>query len=108
GYLVISGRIKDVIIRNMENISAREVELPIIDHPAVLIAAVIGLPDERTGERVCAVVVPNDPDRPPTLEDLCAHLTACGINPRKLPVQLEIVDDLPLNAMGKVMKQVLQ
>lgn len=108
GYLVISGRIKDVIIRNMENISAREVELPIIDHPGVLIASVIGLPDEKTGERVCAVVVPNDPQRPPTLEDLCAHLTAAGLNPRKLPVQLEIVDELPLNAMGKVMKQQLQ
>lgn len=108
GYLVITGRIKDVIIRNMENISARQVELPIIDHPAVLIAAVIGLPDEKTGERVCAVVVPNDPTSAPTLEELCAHLEAHGINRRKLPVQLEIMSELPLNAMGKVMKQVLR
>jgi len=108
GYLVITGRIKDVIIRNMENISAREVELPIIDHPAVLIAAVVGLPDEKTGERVCAVVVPADPSRPPSLADLCAHLESRGINRRKLPVQLEIVDELPLNAMGKVMKQALR
>lgn len=108
GYLIISGRIKDVIIRNMENISAREVELPIIDHPAVLIAAVVGLPDEKTGERVCAVVVPVDPTAPPSLEELCAHLESHGINRRKLPVQLEIVEELPLNAMGKVMKKVLQ
>lgn len=107
-YLIISGRIKDVIIRNMENISAREVELPIIDHPAVLIASVIGLADEKTGERICAVVVPADAERPLTLEELCEHLKATGLNPRKLPVQLEIVDELPLNAMGKVMKQALR
>lgn len=108
GYLVIAGRIKDVIIRNMENISAREVELPIIDHPAVLIAAVIGLPDEKTGERVCAVVVPTNPASPPTLEELCDHLEGHGLNRRKLPVQLEVMSELPLNAMGKVMKQVLR
>ncbi|CAN5273662.1 cyclohexanecarboxylate-CoA ligase [soil metagenome] len=108
GFLVISGRIKDVIIRNMENISAREVEIPLIDHPSVLIASVIGLPDELTGERVCAVVVPVDASVPPTLDELCVYLRERGLNPRKLPVQLEIVDELPLNAMGKVMKQSLQ
>jgi acyl-CoA synthetase (AMP-forming)/AMP-acid ligase II len=108
GYLVISGRIKDVIIRNMENVSAREVEIPLIDHPKVLIASVIGLPDAKTGERVCAVVVPNSADDPPTLAELCDHLRSTGLNPRKLPEQLEIVDELPLNAMGKVMKLELQ
>ncbi|MCU1476757.1 MAG: putative acid--CoA ligase [Subtercola sp.] len=108
GFLIISGRIKDVIIRNMENISAREVEIPLIDHPKVLIASVIGLPDELTGERVCAVVVPVDLAEAPTLDELCRYLREHGLNPRKLPVQLEIVDELPLNAMGKVMKQTLQ
>jgi acyl-CoA synthetase (AMP-forming)/AMP-acid ligase II len=108
GFLIISGRIKDVIIRNMENISAREVEIPLIEHPQVLIASIIGLPDNMTGERVCAVVVPADPADPPTLQGLCEHLLGTGLNPRKLPVQLEIVTELPLNAMGKVMKQALQ
>ena len=57
GNVAITGRVKDIIIRNMENISAKEVEDLLFTHPAVADAAVIGLPDARTGERVCAVVV---------------------------------------------------
>jgi len=56
GYLTVTGRLKDVIIRHGENISAREVEDLLYTHPAVADVAVIGLPDPRTGERACAVV----------------------------------------------------
>ena len=61
GYVVVTGRLKDVIIRNGENISARELEDLLHAHPAVREVAVIGLPDPHTGERACAVVVPADP-----------------------------------------------
>jgi acyl-CoA synthetase (AMP-forming)/AMP-acid ligase II len=108
GYLTITGRIKDVIIRNMENISAREIENLTLTFPRAAETAVIGLPDALTGERVCAVVVPADPDDPPTLDELVAHLRAEGLNPRKLPVQLEYVDQLPRNAMNKVVKKTLK
>jgi acyl-CoA synthetase (AMP-forming)/AMP-acid ligase II len=108
GYLTITGRIKDVIIRNMENISAREVENMALTFPKAREMAAIGLPDRETGERVVAVVVPADPASPPTLEELCAHLREAGLNPRKLPVQLELVAELPRNAMGKVMKKDLR
>src|SRR5690606_13677664 len=102
GYLTITGRQKDVIIRKMENISAREVEEHPITHPGVPDAAVIGVPDEEAGERVCAVVAPADPAAPPGLAYLCEHARGRGLNVRKLPERLEIVDELPRNAMGKV------
>jgi non-ribosomal peptide synthetase component E (peptide arylation enzyme) len=108
GFLSITGRIKDVIIRNMENISAREVENLALTFPKAREMAAIGLPDEQTGERVVAVVVASDPQAPPTLTELCAHLRAAGLNPRKLPVQLELTHELPRNAMGKVMKKELR
>jgi acyl-CoA synthetase (AMP-forming)/AMP-acid ligase II len=108
GYLTITGRIKDVIIRNMENISAREIENLALTFPRAAETAVIGLPDALTGERVCAVVVPADPADPPTLDELVAHLRAEGLNPRKLPVQLEYVSELPRNAMNKVVKKTLK
>jgi acyl-CoA synthetase (AMP-forming)/AMP-acid ligase II len=104
GAITITGRIKDVIIRNMENISAREVEDRLADYAGISDVAVVGLPDPVTGERVCAVVVPARPEHPPTLDEVCAHLTGKGLNVRKLPVQLEVVDELPRNAMAKVVK----
>jgi len=108
GYLRITGRVKDIIIRNMENVSAKEVEDLLFTHPEVADAAVIGVPDERTGERVCAVVVPRHPDRPPSLADLAAHLRAAGLSDRKLPEELRLRDELPRNALGKVLKKELR
>jgi acyl-CoA synthetase (AMP-forming)/AMP-acid ligase II len=108
GYLTITGRIKDVIIRNMENISAREIENLALTFPRAAETAAIGLPDPQTGERVCAVVVPADPADPPTLDELVTHLRAAGLNPRKMPVQIEYVTELPRNAMGKVVKKTLK
>jgi acyl-CoA synthetase (AMP-forming)/AMP-acid ligase II len=102
--LTITGRLKDIIIRNMENISAAELESLLYDHPKVADVAVIGLPDRQTGERACVVVVAVDASDPPTLAELCEHLLATGLSKRKLPEQLELVDGLPRNAMEKVVK----
>ena len=107
GYVTVTGRLKDVIIRKMENISARELEELLATHPAVADVAVIGLPDPDTGERACAVVVPSDPGRPPDLAALCGHLREHGLSTRKLPEQLELVGALPRNAMGKIVKREL-
>ncbi|WP_211231076.1 class I adenylate-forming enzyme family protein [Streptomyces sulphureus] len=107
-FLTITGRIKDVIIRNMENIPAREVEMHLATHPDLADVAVIGLPDERTGERVCAVAVVADGRSGPTLQEVCGQLSQRGLNTRKLPEQLEFVEELPRNAMGKVVKTALR
>ena len=58
-YLVVTGRVKDLIIRNGENIAPKEIEDILIDHPGIAEIAVVGLPDTRTGERACAVIVPD-------------------------------------------------
>jgi non-ribosomal peptide synthetase component E (peptide arylation enzyme) len=68
--------------------------------------AVIGTPDERLGERICAVIVPNG--TAPTLEELNAWLTAQGLSPRKLPEALVCVSDMPVTAAGKIRKIDLQ
>ena len=104
GNVRITGRVKDIIIRNMENISAKELEDHLFAHPKVADVAVIGLPDERTGERACAVVVTADAADPPTLAELCEHLLEKGLMKQKLPEQLEIIDALPRNPTGKIVK----
>jgi len=106
GNVVITGRLKEVIIRNGENISAREVEDLLYTCDGVAEVAIIGMPDPRSGELVCAVVVPRD--APVTLDALCAHLRAEGVMPQKWPERLVIVDQLPRNALGKVLKQQLR
>ena len=108
GYLSISGRLKDVIIRKGENISAKEVEDLLYTHEQVADVAVIGVPDPNAGERACAVVVPADPLLSLTLADVVAHLTAAGLMRQKLPERLELVDALPRNPTGKVLKHELR
>ena len=78
GYVTITGRLKDVIIRNGENISALEIEEVLLRHPEVVDVAVLGLPDERTGERVCAVLVTTD-GRQLTTESIREHCLALGL-----------------------------
>ncbi len=107
GNVRITGRLKDIIIRNAENISSVEVEEMLYRHPAVAEAAVLGLPDTRTGERVVAVVVPQK-GRDVELDDIREHCRREGLAIQKCPEQLEIVDALPRNAMGKVLKQDLR
>ena len=104
GMVTITGRVKDIIIRNMENVSAKEVEDLLFTHPDIADVAVIGLPDARTGERVCAVVVPKDAGAPLTFEAMVAFCREQGLMTQKLPEQLEIVDALPRNPTGKVLK----
>ncbi|HEY8526023.1 MAG TPA: AMP-binding protein [Acidimicrobiales bacterium] len=104
GNLTITGRLKDVIIRKGENISAKELEDILFTHPKVADVAVVGLPDEERGERACAVVVTAEGQNDITMEEMTEHLTAAGIITRKLPEQLEIVDALPRNPSGKIVK----
>ncbi|MHB1585003.1 MAG: AMP-binding enzyme, partial [Acidimicrobiales bacterium] len=104
GYLTITGRLKDVIIRNGENISAKEIEDLLFLHPRIRDAAVVGLADRRTGERACAVVVLDDPTLPLGLGDVTDFLGASDLMVQKLPEQLEVVDELPRNPAGKVLK----
>ncbi len=108
GNLTVTGRLKDVIIRKGETVSAKEVEDLLHDHDGVDNVAVIGLPDEERGEMVCAVVVPADPDAPPSLDELTGHLTDAGLTTRKLPERLELVDELPVNPTGKILKHELR
>ncbi|TDC90238.1 fatty acid--CoA ligase family protein, partial [Actinomadura sp. 7K507] len=108
GRIRITGRLKDVIIRNAENISARDVEEALLSHPAIADAAVIGVPDPRTGERVCAVVVARPGGREPTLDGLAEHCRAAGLARFKAPERLVVLDQLPRNPMGKVLKNELR
>lgn len=108
GYLSVTGRLKDIIIRSGEKISARELEDLIAGHPKVAAVAVIARPDARTGERACACVVPVAAGAAPTLAELGAFLTDLGISRRKLPEALEVRPTLPMTAGGKVDKQALR
>jgi acyl-CoA synthetase (AMP-forming)/AMP-acid ligase II len=108
GNLTITGRLKDVIIRKGENISAKEVEDLLFTHPQIGDVAVIGLPDEASGERACAVVVPAPGAEAITFDEMTQHLLDSGLITRKLPEQLEVVDALPRNPSGKIVKFELQ
>jgi acyl-CoA synthetase (AMP-forming)/AMP-acid ligase II len=108
GYLRITGRLKDLIIRKGENISAKELEDLLYECPAIADVAVIGLPDPERGERVCAVVVPADPEAPLTLAEMVRYCEKARIMRQKIPEQLEIADALPRNAAGKVERAALR
>ena len=108
GHVIITGRLKDVIIRKGENISAKEVEDLLYPHPKVADVAVIGLPDPKLGERCCAVVACRDPADPLRFDEMIAYLTAQGLMRQKLPEQLEIVDQVPRNPTGKILKHELR
>ncbi len=107
GYVTITGRLKDVIIRNGENISAKEVEDLLYGHAAVADVAVVGLPDERTGERACAVVALR-PGEALDLEGVRSFLVGAGLRLQAVPEQLEVVDAVPRNPAGKILKQALR
>ena len=103
GYLVVTGRAKDIIIRNGENISPKEVEDILIGHPGIAEIAVVGIPDARTGERACAVIIPAAAEAP-DVEDLRALLYTHGLATFKAPEQVSIWESLPKNDAGKALK----
>lgn len=108
GCLVITGRSKDIIIRHGENIAPKEVEDLLLAHPQVGEVAIVGLPDPRTGERACAVVVPAAGQAAPDVPSLATFLAGHGVAPFKFPEQVEAWPSLPRNDTGKVLKHVIR
>jgi non-ribosomal peptide synthetase component E (peptide arylation enzyme) len=103
GFLCVTDRKKDIIIRGGENISSVEVEEVLLRHPAVAAAAAVAMPDAIYGEKVCAFVE-LAPDRSLSFAELSEHFARAGIARQKTPERLEILDPLPRNASGKVKK----
>lgn len=106
GFVSIVGRRKDLIIRGGINISPSEIEALLLEHPSVAEVGVVGVPDQRLGERICAVVVPAG--SVPTLEDLTAFLLERGVSRLKLPESLVLRDALPRTPSGKIKKDLLR
>ncbi|WP_039828603.1 AMP-binding protein [Nocardia testacea] len=104
GWLSLHGRTKDIIIRGGENIPVTDVESAIFDHPDILNIAVIGVPDERLGERVCAVVVVEEGAPELTVETLAQYLLAQGLSKHYLPERIVRLPELPMTPSGKVQK----
>src|SRR5262249_54996818 len=107
GYLRITGRLKDIVIRKGEKISVKEVEDLIATHPAVAEVAVIALPDTDTGERACAVVRLR-PAATIDLAALTAFLAARGLAKPKWPERVEVVDNFPRTESGKIQRPKLK
>jgi cyclohexanecarboxylate-CoA ligase len=101
--LVVTGRAKDIVIRSGENISPKEVEDILLGHPGIAEVSIVGLPDMRTGERACAVIVAA-PGHVPGVSDLREFLEEHGMAKFKVPEQVAIWDALPKNDAGKVLK----
>ncbi len=102
GYITISGRTKDIIIRGGENIPVKEVEDVLIQHPAVTNVAIVGKPDDRLGEVGCAFVIAADTD--PTLSDLIDWLKENQVTQQFWPEDLVLMDEFPMTPSGKVQK----
>jgi cyclohexanecarboxylate-CoA ligase len=108
GGIRISGRAKDLVIRGGENVPVAEVEAVLYTHGKVRELAVIGLPDDRLGERACAVVVPEDESDPPTLAELVRFLDEAGMAKQYWPERLEVVAAMPRTPSGKIQKFLLR
>ncbi|MFQ5826687.1 MAG: (2,3-dihydroxybenzoyl)adenylate synthase, partial [Dehalococcoidia bacterium] len=107
GNLRITGRKKDMILRGGENVSAVELEELLVTHPKVADAAVIGMPDPRLGEKVCAYIKPK-PEETITFDELIAFLRKKQIASFKLPERIEVIEQFPLTAIGKISKKDLR
>ena len=103
GYIRISGRSKDVIIRGGENIPVVEIELLLYRHPAVAQVAVVAYPDERLGERACAVIV-TKPGKTIDIAGMSGFLKEQRIALQYIPEKLIVRDALPATPSGKVQK----
>jgi fatty-acyl-CoA synthase len=107
GYVELRDRAKDVVVSGGENISTIEVEQAIVSHPGVLEAAVIGIPDDKWGERPKAFVVARPGVEPPAAEDLASHVRE-RLAGYKCPDRFELLDELPRTSTGKVRKYELR
>lgn len=107
GYVVTTGRSKDLIIRGGENISPREIEDRLAEHPAIREVAIVGMPDGRLGEAVCGYVVCN-PGQSIDQAEAARFLVERKLAKQKIPVRLEIVDSLPRTTTGKIRKDLLR
>jgi cyclohexanecarboxylate-CoA ligase len=107
GYVRITGRAKDIIIRGGENIPVVEIEGLVYKHPGVVDVAIVAMPDERLGERACAFVTAK-PGQTLTLADVTAFLAQQDVSRNYLPERLEVLPELPRTASGKIQKFVLR
>jgi len=107
GNIWITGRIKDIIIRGGENISAVEIEGLVSAHPDVQDVAVVGMPDKILGERICAYIIPK-PGTKPTMQEIVSFLKGRGASVLQLPERVELVTELPMTKVGKVDKKTLR
>jgi cyclohexanecarboxylate-CoA ligase len=108
GYVRVTGRLKDIVIRGGLNISAREVEDLLAGYPSFSNVALVAMPDERLGEKACLYAVLATGHDAPALADVVAFLKARNLATPKLPERLEIIDALPMTATGKVQKHLLR
>lgn len=108
GFLSITDRKKDIIIRGGENIASREVEELLVQHPAVEEVAVVPMPDPAMGERVCAFVVLKEGVESFSVADALAHFTKAGAAKQKSPERVELIREMPRTAIGKIRKQDLK
>lgn len=107
GYITLTGRIKETILRGGETISARGIERLISSHPAIAEVAVIGMPDKDLGERICTYVV-RKAGAAVTHEEIVAHLKGLGASVMQLPERTEFVESMPTTPAGKADKKMLK
>ncbi|EMD4956950.1 medium-chain fatty-acid--CoA ligase [Escherichia coli] len=108
GYINITGRKKDIIVRGGENISSREVEDILLQHPKIHDACVVAMPDERLGERSCAYVVLKAPHHSLSLEEVVAFFSRKRVAKYKYPEHIVVIEKLPRTASGKIQKFLLR
>ena len=108
GFVRVTGRLKDIVIRGGLNISARELEDLLAGYSRFSDVAVVAMPDERVGEKVCLYAVVAPGEEAPSLADVVAYLRERRLATPKLPERLELVDSLPMTATGKIQKHLLR
>ncbi|EKF0430306.1 medium-chain fatty-acid--CoA ligase [Escherichia coli] len=108
GYIKITGRKKDIIVRGGENISSREVEDILLQHPKIHDACVVAMPDERLSERSCAYVVLKAPHHSLSLEEVVAFFSRKRVAKYKYPEHIVVIEKLPRTASGKIQKFLLR
>ncbi len=108
GFVRVTGRTKDIVIRGGMNISVREVEDKLATHPDLAALAVVAMPDPVLGEKVCVFVVANDGAIAPGVDELRDFLTDRGVAIQKTPERVEVVTSLPMTATGKIQKHLLR